>query len=105
MLNLEEVIEDTNWHLGAIHEILSKRVFPPPGEDTDKAKEQQDNPQGKGKGKRKTASRGNAARETRRGRGMTVTTRSIPRSDKYRKPIGPPLNLMRRVPPSWATHL
>ena len=57
------------------------------------------------KGKRKTASRGNAARETRRGRGMTVTTRSIPRSDKYRKPIGPPLNLMRRVPPSGATHL
>ena len=50
MLNLEEVIEDTNWHLGAIHEILSKRVFPPPGEDTDKAKEQQYNPPGQGEG-------------------------------------------------------
>ena len=57
------------------------------------------------KGKSKTASHGKAARETRRGRGMTVTTRSIPRSDKYRKPIGPPLNLMRRVLPFGATHL
>ena len=57
------------------------------------------------KGKRETASHGKAASETKRGRGMRSTTRSIPRSDKSRKPIGPPLNLIRRVPPSDGTHL
>ena len=57
------------------------------------------------KGKSKKASHGKAARETRRGRGMTAPTRSIPRSDKCRKPIGPPLNLMRRVLPFGATLL
>jgi hypothetical protein len=50
MLNLEEVIQDTRWHLGAIHELISERVFPPPGEDTDKAKKKQDNPPGQGEG-------------------------------------------------------
>ena len=57
------------------------------------------------KGKNKTARHGKAARETRRGRGMTATTRSFPRSDKCRNPIRPPLNLMRRVLPLGATHL
>ena len=34
--------------MGAIHELISERVFPPLGEDTDKAKKQQDNPPGLG---------------------------------------------------------
>jgi hypothetical protein len=53
----------------------------------------------------KTGSRGKAARETRRGRGMPSMRRSITRSDKCGEPIRPPLNLMRRVLPFGATHL
>ena len=50
MLNLEAVIQDTRWHLGALHELIDERVFPPSKEDTDKAKKQQDNPPGRGEG-------------------------------------------------------
>ena len=51
------------------------------------------------------ARHGKAAWETRRGRGMPSMRRSIPRSDKCGEPIRPPLNLIRRVLPSGATHL
>ena len=36
MLNLEEVIHDTRWHMQEMHELLSSKVYPPKMEETNR---------------------------------------------------------------------